>query len=443
LKILFLVPYTPNLIRTRPYNLIRQLAQRGHAVTLLTLVSNANEEADLATWRDEGIAVIAEPLSRGRSLANSLAALPTSDPLQAVYCWQPALARRLSELLTVGEEPSPFDVIHVEHLRGARYALLAKELVSGPWTAEHKPSPIVRRPSSIVHRPSSIDLRSLPIVWDSVDCISHLFRQAAAHSRSRFGRWVTRLELPRTEGYEGRLAWQFDAVLATSRIDMEALAQLAERKRPAYLPANARPPIHVLPNGVDLDYFQPDPAVERDKSTLVLSGKMSYHANITMAIHLIRDIMPLVWATRPEVCVQIVGKDPGPELIKLAKGESRINVTGTIPDVRPYMQRATLAVAPIAYGAGIQNKVLEAMACGTAVVASPQAVAALAAIPGRDIVVGHDSAEMAGHILRLLDNPHLLAAVAAAGLDYVRTHHRWDDIAGRLEDVYTFLLPAN
>jgi polysaccharide biosynthesis protein PslH len=190
LKILFLVPYTPNLIRTRPYNLIRQLAQRGHDVTLLTLFSNANEEADLAAWRDEGIAVIAEPLSRGRSLANSLAALPTGDPLQAAYCWQPALARRLSELLTAGKEYSPFDVIHVEHLRGARYALLAKELVGGPSsTADHKPS-------SVIHRP-------LPIVWDSVDCISHLFRQAAVHSRSRFGRWVTRLELPRTEGYEG------------------------------------------------------------------------------------------------------------------------------------------------------------------------------------------------------------------------------------------------
>jgi len=431
-NILFLVPYAPNLIRTRPYNLIRHLARRGHAVTLLTLTTNPAEREDLVALEAEGITVFAEPLSRTRSLANSLAALPTADPLQASYCWQPALARRLEAILSLDTGAPPFDIIHVEHLRGARYALLAKELVGGPWTTDHGPSSIVLRPSSVVHRPSSI-----PIIWDSVDCISHLFRQAAAYSRSRFGRWVTRLELPRTERYEGQLAWQFDAVLATSEIDRDALTRLADRQRPPVRSMDARPPLHVLPNGVDLDYFQPDPAIKREPTTLVLSGKMSYHANVTMAVHLVRDIMPLVWRQRPDVHVWIVGKDPSPEVTALADGEPRITVTGTVPDVRPYLQRATIAVAPIAYGAGIQNKVLEAMACGTAVVASPQAVAALGAVPGHDLLIGRDDAELAGSMLLLLADPARLASVAGAGLAYVRAHHCWPDIAAQLEAIYT------
>lgn len=453
MRLLFLVPYTPNLIRTRPYNLLRHLRRRGHAITLLTLYTNTAEQADLAALEAEGITILAEPLTHTRVLANSLGALPTGDPLQASYCWQPALARRLTDLLAAGGGEPPFDVIHVEHLRGARYALLAKELVGGPrttdhgpWTMDHGPSSIVHRPSSavrhpssIVYRPSSVVRSPTPIIWDSVDCISHLFRQAAAHSSSRFGRWITRLELPRTERYEGRLAWQFDTVLTTSAVDEAALTELADRYRLPTSPTAAQPPVQVLPNGVDLDYFQPDPAVVREPATLVLSGKMSYHANVTMAVHLVRDIMPLVWQQRPEVCVWIAGKDPAPEVTALAEGEPRVTVTGTVPDVRPYLQRATLAVAPITYGAGIQNKVLEAMACGTAVVASPPAIAALAAVPGRDLQVGRDNGEMAGQIVTLLADPMRLASVAGDGLAYVRANHRWTAIAAKMEGIYVSL----
>ncbi|HEX9077704.1 MAG TPA: glycosyltransferase, partial [Anaerolineae bacterium] len=175
MKILFVVPYTPTRIRTRPYNLIRTLARRGHAVTLATLWENEQERQALRELEEDGILVISSRLTKTRSIWNSLLALPTKTPLQAVYCWQPGLLREMNSRLAQGP-----DVIHVEHLRGARYGLWAKSRI-----------PSIGSP--------------VPVVWDSVDCISYLFDQAARKSGSPLSRAVTRLELGRTRRYEGWL----------------------------------------------------------------------------------------------------------------------------------------------------------------------------------------------------------------------------------------------
>ncbi len=130
---------------------------------------------------------------------------------------------------------------------------------------------------------------------------------------------------------------------------------------------------------------------------------MSYHANVTMVIHLVKDILPMVWNERPDVKLWIVGKDPPKEIRMLAKN-SAICVTGTVDDIQAYLQQATIAVAPVAYGAGIQNKVLEAMACATPVIASSQAISALDVEASHDILVENDPMEFSKAILDLLAN---------------------------------------
>ena len=154
MRILFIIPYVPNLIRVRPYNLLVHLAARGHEVTLVTLYSSEKELADLDCLRKVCSAVHAFPLSRWRSLYNRVAALPRSVPLQSVYCWQPQMAGFLRTLL---DGKDAFDVIHIEHLRGAKYGLELKNV----------------RTNGARQLP--------PMVWDSVDCISMLFKQAAGH----------------------------------------------------------------------------------------------------------------------------------------------------------------------------------------------------------------------------------------------------------------------
>jgi len=106
------------------------------------------------------------------------------------------------------------------------------------------------------------------------------------------------------------------------------------------------------------------------------------------------------------------------------------------------MRRATLAVAPVPYGAGVQNKVLEAMACGTPVVVSPQAIAALAVQPGRDLVVADGAEAFARAVLELLDDPARRAQLGRAGRAYVEQHHSWDAITARLESIYRETMEA-
>ncbi len=403
MRVLFVVPYVPSLVRVRPYNLIRHLAALGHEITIATVWTDAQSKDEVEQLRRNGFRVQADYLPQQRSLWNCLRALPGSTPLQAVYSWQPALMRRLDR------EAANFDVVHVEHLRGANYGLALKAQLSRCG-------------------------KTLPVVWDSVDCITHLFRQAVNRSQSPLRRLLTRLELGRTERYEGWLVKQFDQVLVTSTAEQAALRSL--------LPAGQQIDcLNVLTNGVDLAYFTPGTAAEREPARLVLSGKMSYHANVSMVAHFVSSILPLIWARQPEASLWIVGKDPPARIRGLAE-DRRISVVGTVSDIRPYLQRASVAVAPLTYGAGVQNKVLEAMACATPVVAYPQAVSALAVQPGVDVLTPHGPQAFAEAVLDLLENPAQQRAIGAAGRQFVETHHRWDRVAMQLEKYYDELITA-
>jgi sugar transferase (PEP-CTERM/EpsH1 system associated) len=400
MNILILVPYTPNLIRTRPYNFLRGLLRRGNVLTLATLWENEAERASLREMEQAGIRVIASRLTKVRSASNILSALPTQTPLQAVYCWQPDLMRQVDAAI----QHQRFDAIHVEHLRGARYGVQIKSRLKS------KVRPV--------------------FVWDSVDCISHLFEQAAHGSRRLISRLITRLELNRTRRYEGWLTGQFDRVVVTSPVDRAALEKLATRAN------GSAAPINVVPNGVDLDFFTPRDQI-RDTGTMVFSGKMSYHANVTAVLYLLDEIMPLVWAHRRDVRVQIVGKDPPTSIQqRAAQLPNQVTVTGTVPDIRPYLARATIAVSPVKYGAGIQNKVLEAMAMATPVVVTPQAVSALQARADEHILIGATPQEFANQVVRALDHPELQTRLGRAGRAYVESQHDWNRAVEQLEILY-------
>src|SRR5581483_774337 len=119
--------------------------------------------------------------------------------------------------------------------------------------------------------------------------------------------------------------------------------------------------------------------------TVLFTGKMSYHANEATALHLARQIMPLVWERCPNAKLVIAGKDPSPAIRHLSR-DPRVIVTGFVEDLRPFFWSATVVAAPLVYGTGIQNKVLEAMACGVPVVASPAACEGIGATAGQTLV---------------------------------------------------------
>ena len=336
------------------------------------------------------------PHARWRTLWNGLSVLPTGQPIQMAYSRSPQFAERLRRV----QAQERFDVVHVEHLRGAILA----EPVSG-----------------------------IPIVYDAVDSISLLFERVLESPPTPKSRLIARLDLGRTRRYEAQLGERFDRVIVTSAADRDTLIALARDKRNGRRVEEDR--YIVIPNGVDLDYFYCAPDHDRDPATLVFTGKMSYHANVAAVLDLAQEVMPRVWQTAPETRLCIVGKDPSEAVRALAK-DPRITVTGTVPDIRPYLARAAIAVSPIRYGVGIQNKVLEAMAMGTPVVCTPQACSALAVEPGRDLLTGSSPDALARHILDLLSSPARRAELGRAGRRFVEMHHSWDAQTATLERVY-------
>jgi glycosyltransferase involved in cell wall biosynthesis len=362
----------------------------------MTLWTNGQEREDVEALRGCCHRVIAHSLPTWRSLWNCLRELPGKEPLQAVYCHSSALGAAMER--ATGEDGGHYDVLHVEHLRGALYG-------------------------------NGIDL---PKVWDAVDCITYLFEQAAQHSRSAFGRLASRLELPRTRLCEARLLRHYDHVLTTSDRDRAALMQLSNGGAPGQ-----SAPVTVIPNGVDLTYFRPI-ALSREPATLIITGKMSYHANVTGVLHFCDEVLPLIKSRRSDVKLWIVGKGPSAALARLATDPS-ITVTGYVPDLRPYLARATLAVSPVLYGAGCQNKVLEAMAIGTPVVSTSVSTWGISAKPGLDLLVADTPQTMAESVLELLSDSSKRERLAGQARKTVETHHDWNAVVQRLEGVYSNL----
>ena len=394
MKIAFFVPYVPNLIRVRPYQLISHLSALGAEVTVFTVTTNQGDMEDAKALKSLCHDVVCEYQPAWRSYWQSLLAFPARRPMQSVYSWNSMLVERFIKICGAS---SKFDVVHVEHLRGSMFGTTIRS----------------RMPS-------------LPVVWDSVDCISHLFELTSSESRSAFGRLISTLELTRTRNWEGKMTSAFHHVTITSQVEKEALLGLASATPSA---------VTVLPNGVDMEYFRPGFEGRHDPETIVFSGKMSYHANISMADFLVREIMPKIWEKRPSVKLLIVGKDP-PASITALQADPRIAVTGTVADMRPYLQTATVAAVPLVYGAGIQNKILEAMACRIPVVTNMKAMKALQAKPGEDALVADTAEDFSREILSLIEDSSLQQRMGQAGLDYVRKHHDWTVLAGKLIHVY-------
>lgn len=404
MQLLFIVPYIPTPARTRPYSLLHALLKRGHRLTLATVYGSPAEQQALVAWQAQGVEVLAAPLSTSQKAQNLLRAVFSPLPLQSRAAWNPALMQSISARLA--QPSSPVELVHIEHLRAAPYGVALQAQCR------------------------------LPVVWDSVDCLSLLLERSIQHNHSPLRRWLTRIEHQRMQSYESHLSRQFARVLVTSPTDQEALLEVAGSKPPL-------PQVEVLPNGVDLDTFQPVSA-GRHADSLVMTGRFNTHANITAALVLVNEIMPFVWARRPQVKVILAGSDPVPEINALAQRHTgRVTVTGSVPDLRPYLHLAAVAVAPIVSGVGIQNKVLEAMACATPVVASSQAVSALSVQLGYDLVAADlepgqpdGGRAFAQAILALLEDPAHRQRIGDAGREYVERHHSWERITTQLEGIY-------
>lgn len=395
MRVLFVTPYPLSHIRTRSYGFVRHLA-RQHEVTVLMLDTSKQEVAEIQSLKREGITITAIQEEWNRKWFRSLRALGTQIPLQVAFGASPRLHKAITDHLKTGH----FDVIHIEALR----------------TLGALP-----------------DYIPIPTIWDEVDCMSQAYELATKFGATPMVRIIGQTEAQRIRAFERLQLKRFRHVLVTSRRDRQALLDLV-KDGPDVAKEDTQAEVIVLPHGIDRLYFQAH-AGPRQPATLIFSGTMSFHANVACATLLVKRILPLIWKHKPDVRLVIAGSNP-PKKIRRLSRDPRIQVTGFVPDMRPHIAQAQIAVSPLPYATGIQNKILEAMALGTPVVTSSNGNAGLQAVPGQDLLVADDPETFAASVLSLMDDQMQWNKLSENGQKYIATYHNWDTIVEQLTSIY-------
>jgi len=179
--------------------------------------------------------------------------------------------------------------------------------------------------------------------------------------------------------------------------------------------------VHVVPNGVDIENFRDAYNAHELDDCIVFTGSMEYYPNIDAVLHFARECWPLIRSKSPHVTWAIVGRNPPSSVLKLRKVPG-ITVTGSVPDVKPYLAAATVAIAPLRMGSGTRLKILEAFAMRKAVVSTSLACEGLNVIPGKHLIVADQPDVFAQQVVNLLQNSQARAALGKAGRELAQAY---------------------
>jgi glycosyltransferase involved in cell wall biosynthesis len=285
-------------------------------------------------------------------------------------------------------------------------------------------------PHMVASRPRSADARGPAFLLDEHNIEYDVVRQTAIAADGAFRRAYSAINWPKVQTEERRAWAGLDGCTLTSSRDESLLLADAPGTRTA-----------VVPNGVDLDFFQPSASSEQQAPTaLLFFGAIDYYPNTDGVLFFTKDILPLLTARIPRVQLSIVGRRP-PESV-LALRSTTVEVTGAVEDVRPHITRAAVIIVPLRLGGGTRLKILEAMAMGKAIVSTSLGAEGLEVVPERDLLIADTPEAFASQIARLLDDSALAARLGAAARRLVAANYGWRASIDRLSCFYGQVIEA-
>lgn len=390
MKILFLTshfPYPPiRGDKIRVFNHIRELAKK-HEIVLATF-AEPNDGRYYEGLKKYVKRIERVPLKKTKAYLNSAAAIFSQKPLEIAYYSSPAMRSVVAQMV---DEESP-DIIHTHLTRMAPYALAYPEI---------------------------------PKVLDICDSATLNYERFLMY-RGGLTSLMYQIEKTRTKEYESTVPYEFDANLVVSPHDRDFIAGLCPDAR-----------IEVITMGVDTAYFKP--AEKREENLIAFMGTMSYFPNVDAMHWFATDILPIIRRTIPRVKLNIVGSDPA-EVIEELAGDQGISVTGFVDDVRPYVAGASVFVCPIRAATGLNNKIIEAMAMGLPVVATPEACEGIEVDDGVSVLYANDPMTFSERIIEVLQNPDFGKSIGSAGRKHVMEWFTWAKVGQKLEEVYEDIL---
>jgi glycosyltransferase involved in cell wall biosynthesis len=325
-------------------------------------------------------------LPKWRSVLNGIPALFSKTPLQLAYFKSAKMKRMVHFAL----EHYNIDVVHTQHLRMSQYT---KEL-------------------------------TIPKILDLPDAFSLYFKRRSETERPFINRLIDFIEIGRLAKAE-QVITRFDKTLVCSVEDQSYLEKLHKTSN-----------VEILLNGVDLETF--DVGGGHDYShnkVLLFTGNMDYAPNVDAVQYFVKEMWPAISIANPNTKFIIAGQRPVDAVKRLAN--NRIEVTGFIPDLKDMYAQASVVIAPLRFGAGTQNKVLEAMAMGVPTVCTHIGFEGLQIQSGQGVIMAKDKGVFIAKVNALLEDAAERAKVGEQGLEIAKSRFSWDRIALQLESYLT------
>jgi polysaccharide biosynthesis protein PslH len=387
LKVLMAMPFSPVPPdfggALRVYHLLKQVARR-HEVTVLTYGTPEDAGKIRGEFDLPQVRVVAPTWKAASRRAGQLFSTFTRHSFFQQSVTDPAFQAELDRLL----KDQPFDVVQTEfsHL--------------GPF---------------------SLKTGALKVL-DTHNVEYDNFRRMFQSTAWGFKKLHYGLEFQKMKTDE--LAWcrLQDAVLTTSERDKELFGQ------------DIQTPIHVVPNGMDGEYFTPRGDVDPEEHSIVFTGMMAYVPNHDGITWFLDEVLPLIQAKVPKVKLYVVGKSPPDAITKRASAS--VIVTGTVPDVRPFVWRSSVYVVPLRMGGGTRLKVAEALSMKKPMVSTRIGCEGIDLKDGESVLMADSAPDFAAAVVRLLGDKKLQTLLAENGAKVARQKYDWNVIGETLETIY-------
>ncbi len=390
MKILFVTPCVPTKTDgRRPYNFIKYLSKQ-HKIHLAALILPNQQPSDIRRIQNLGVQVTSIEVAPSRSMLNCLFGLPLARPLRVSWCQYQDMRNAIEMIL----EKDHYDIIHVDRMRMGQYArgLQPKKVI------------------------------------DFTDSLL-LYLERSRPVRRRCGeRCVDWWESRVIPAYERKLLRYADASIVCSDVD----AQIFHQTHPGSS-------FEVVENGVDLTQFTPKTHDPNHFPRCIITGTLFYFPNIDSVLYYTEKCLPCIRKTYPEMETLVLGTRPSREIQKL-DGKMGVQVYPDIPRMEDWLYSDDIYLCPLRVGAGVRNKLMEAMAVGMPIVTTPLGPEGMNVKHEKEMLFAETPEEFEQQITRLIESPDLRRSLSENALNYVRDHHDLEIVGAKLERLYESLL---